>query len=330
MIVSNDAIINDMKPPYEISHEILELYGQINNLLGQCKSLHLVKPEARLRKQNRIKTIHSSLAIEGNTLDIEHVTAILEKTIVVGPQGEILEVQNAIKAYELLNSFNSISLKDFKKAHKVLMNELVKSPGSFRAKQVGVMNGSSVQHVAPKHQMVGGLMDDLFEYLKNNNDLSIIKSCVFHYEVEFIHPFEDGNGRMGRLWQTRLLMDVNPIFEYVPIEEGIRRNQEKYYKSLALSDKSGKSTKFIEFMLQIIQESLQKTIEESAVPNFDFIARLDLARSELKDWFDRKEYMNLCKGISTATASRDLKQMVEEGQVKVRGSGRMTQYFFSS
>jgi Fic family protein len=315
-----------MKPPYEITNKILALYGQITEALGICQSILLVKPEAKLRKQNRIKTIHSSLAIEGNTLNIEHVTALIENTHVVGPKKDILEVQNAIKAYDQLNGYKPKQLKDFLKAHYVLMNGLVNNPGKFRKSQVGILKGKEVAHIAPGYDMVPGLMNDLFEYLKNDNDLEIIKSCVFHYEMEFIHPFEDGNGRMGRYWQTRLLMNVNPIFEFVPIEKVIRDNQEEYYKVLEISDSSGTSTAFIEFMLNVINKSLRDTIAESTPATSDYTKRVEYALSQLNGWFDRKEYLNICKGISTATASRDIKQLLQDGLIESSGSGRMMKY----
>jgi Fic family protein len=315
-----------MKPPYDITNRILSLYGQITEALGICQSILLVKPEAKLRKQNRIKTIHSSLAIEGNTLNIEHVTAIVEKTHVVGPKKDILEVQNAIKAYDQLNEFNPTKLKDFLQAHHVLMNGLVRNPGKFRRSQVGIIKGKQVAHIAPGYDMVPGLMNDLFEYLKKDTDLELIKSCVFHYEMEFIHPFEDGNGRMGRYWQTRLLMNVNPIFEFVPIEKLIKENQEEYYKVLEISDSTGSSTIFIEFMLDIINKSLRETISESTPTTSDYSKRVEYALSQLNDWFDRKEYLSICKGISTATASRDIKQLLKEGLIESKGSGRMMKY----
>lgn len=315
-----------MKPPYEITSKVLELYGKITEALGVCQSLMLVKPEARLRRQNRIKTIQSSLSIEGNTLNIENVTAILNNERVIGPQKDILEVQNAIAAYEGLNVLKSTDEKDFLKAHKILMNNLVKNPGHYRRNQVGIMKGKDVTHVAPGPDMVPGLMNDLFTYLKKDKDLEIIKSCVFHYEMEFIHPFEDGNGRMGRFWQTRILMGVNPIFEFVPIEELIKNNQQDYYKALAKSDNAGKSTFFIEFMLGIINQSLRDTLNESKPQNPTYSKRTEIALEKVDGWFDRKKYMEICKGISTATASRDLKRLVEENRIEAKGRGRMTQY----
>ncbi len=315
-----------MKPPYKITNSILKYYGEINELLGKAKSLLLIKPEAKLRKQNRIKTIHSSLAIEGNTLNIDQITAIIENIRVLGPQKDLQEVQNAIKVYDLLSAYEVYSINDFLKAHKILMSKLVNTPGEFRKSQVGIMKGSEVKHITPGYKMVPGLMDELFRYLKQDEDLDIIKSCVFHYETEFIHPFEDGNGRMGRLWQTRILMNVNPLFEYVPIEETIKNNQEEYYKTLENCDNKGESTEFIELMLNIINKTLNETLNETKVPNKDYIKRGEYALSRLDDWFDRKEYMRINKDISTATASRDLKQLVEDGKVVANGVGRMTMY----
>lgn len=315
-----------MKPPYEITAEILSLYGKIKELIGQCKSLLLVRPEAKLRKQNRIKSIHSSLAIEGNTLDIDQITAIIDNSRVIGPQKDILEVKNAIEGYNKLNQFDSCSLNDFMTAHKTLMSGLVPNPGTFRKKQVGVLHGTEVKHVAHPHKVIPGLMKDLFDYISKDNDLEIIKGCVFHYEVEFIHPFEDGNGRMGRLWHTRLLMDENSIFEFIPIEDSIRKNQQEYYHKLAISDKAGNSTDFIEFMLGIIHTSLKETVEETRSAGIDFEKRSESALLSLDNWFDRKDYMKLNKGISSATASRDLKQLLEAGKLESSGIGRMTKY----
>jgi Fic family protein len=315
-----------MKPPYEITPALLALYGEISEAVGICKSLLLVKPEARLRKENRIKTIHSSLAIEGNSLGLEHVTALINNTPVIGPAKDIREVRNAIQAYNDLDTFHSLSIQDFLKAHSVFMAGLLDSAGQFRKTQVGIVNGREVVHIAPGPSMVPGLMMDLFDYLKTDPDLPIIKSCVFHYEMEFIHPFEDGNGRLGRFWQTRLLMDVNPLFAYIPIEEGIRNSQERYYESLEIADHAGSSTAFIEFILDAINQTLRDTIQLSKAQNIDHAKRVDHALSQFTDWFDRKDYMRLNKGISSATASRDLKRLLEEGRIEAAGSGRMTKY----
>jgi Fic family protein len=315
-----------MKPPYEITNKILKIYGEITEALGICQTLMLIKPEAKLRKQNRIKIIQSSLAIEGNTLNLENVTALIDNHRVLGPQKDILEVKNAIIAYDQLNNLNPFLISDFLKAHGLLMKNLIDNPGKFRTKQVGIMKGEDLTHFAPSAEMVKGLMNDLFTYVKKDKDLELIKSCVFHYEMEFIHPFEDGNGRIGRYWQTRILMDINPIFEYVPIEKLIQENQKEYYLALSNSDKTGKSTIFIEFMLDMINKALRNTIDDSKPQKPNYSKRIQYALTELNGWFTRKEYMTICKGISTATASRDLKKLLNDGIIEFKGEGRMTKY----
>ncbi|NLM90511.1 MAG: Fic family protein, partial [Candidatus Cloacimonetes bacterium] len=232
----------------------------------------------------------------------------------------------AITAYENLPFYDPHSLQDFLKAHAVFMQGLVRHPGYFRTSQVGILKGTEVAHIAPSHTMVPDLMHDLFDYIEHDADLGIIKSCVFHYEMESIHPFEDGNGRMGRFWQTRLLMTHNPIFEFVPIEKMIKDHQEEYYKVLAQSDSSGSSTVFIEFMLDTINTSLRETIQATKAINIDYEKRATNALSTLQGWFDRKAYMKVCKNISSATASRDLKQLLAEHRIEASGSGRMTKY----
>lgn len=314
------------KPPYELTKTILSLYGQINERLGQCKGLMLIRPEARLRRENRIRTIHSSLAIEGNTLEIDQVTAILENRRVVAPAREIVEVQNAIAAYDLLNGTDATSEEDFLRIHGLLLRGLVDEAGKYRSKSVGIMKGVEIKHVAPGANMVPSLMKNLFSYLRENDDPIIIKSCVFHYEMEFIHPFQDGNGRMGRFWQTRILMQENPIFEFLPVESAVKNRQSEYYQSLADSDMQGKSTIFIEYILNRILESLDDILKLSVTKGADYSKRVEFALSQLDGWFDRKKYLEVCKNVSTATASRDLRQMIEDKIVEVSGSGRMTRY----
>jgi Fic family protein len=315
-----------MKPPYEITSRMLESYGRIRENLGRAKSFLLVKPEARLRRANRIKTIHSSLGIEGNTLSLEHVTALLDNKRVLGPAKDILEVRNAIAVYASIGDFKAFSGRDFLKAHRLLMQGLVKTAGQWRRTAVGIMKGREVTHIAPPSDMVPALMKDLFDYVKNDKDPLIIRSCVFHYENEFIHPFEDGNGRMGRLWQTRLLMLENPVFEFVPVEETIRNHQADYYKALSASDRAGNSTVCIEFMLDALDKSLSGVIDASTPSRIGYEQRSEKALSAFKSWFDRKAYRALNKGISSATASRDLARMTAEGRVETDGDGPLRKY----
>ena len=193
-------IVSKMKPPYEITSSILKLITSISEKIGEVNANLLNKPSPKLRKQNRIKTIHSSLKIEGNTLTEEQITALLENKKVIGPKKDVLEVLNAIKIYENLEEFKPSNEKSFLKAHKSLMVGLIENAGKYRNQSVGIVIGSKVEHLAPPFRNVPYLMKDLFKYLKQSDEIELIKSCVFHYEMEFIHPFLDGNGRMGRLW----------------------------------------------------------------------------------------------------------------------------------
>lgn len=317
-----------MKPPYKITGKILKLVALISEKIGEVNSAHLNKLPTELRKKNRIKTIHSSLEIEGNTLTIEQITAIVENKRVVGPKKDILEVKNAIAVYNYLDKLNPFSFDSFCEAHRILMNGLVDSPGKLRNKSVGIVRGSDVTHVAPSSDRLKPLLNDLFDYLKNDDDLVLIKSCVFHYEIEFIHPFIDGNGRMGRLWQTLILKGANPVYEFLPIEALIKERQEQYYESLGMSDKTGESTAFIEFMLEIILESLEELLDVQNL-NLTNIDRLNLFKSIVKeDIFTRKDYLKNFREISSATASRDLKFAVEKGFVEKFGDKNLTRYRF--
>jgi Fic family protein len=315
-----------MKPPYNITGKILKLVASISEKIGEINSAHLSKPPPELRRKNRIKTIHSSLKIEGNTLTIEQITAIVKNKRVIGPKKDIVEVKNAIAVYDYLDKLNPYGFDSFCEAHGILMNGLIESSGRLRNKSVGIIRGSKVTHVAPQSYMIRPLMNDLFEYLKNDDDLLLIKSCVFHYEMEFIHPFIDGNGRMGRLWQTLILKDAYPVFEFLPLETLIKERQKKYYEALGKSDNTGESTIFIEFMLEIILESLEDllNIQNVSLTNVD---RINLFKSIIKeDYFTRKDYLKNFREISTATASRDLKYGVENGIIIKTGEKNTTRY----
>jgi Fic family protein len=217
------------------------------------------------------------------------------------------------------------SEKSFLKAHFELMNGLIQSAGAYRKQGVGIVKGAKIEHVAPPFENVPHLMKDLFDYLKDSEELTLIKSCVFHYEMEFIHPFLDGNGRMGRLWQTLILMNEYPVFEFLPFETLISQTQDQYYESLALSDKSGTSTIFIEYMLGVIEKSLESLL------NYNNRVLKDTDRLEyflnlgIKE-FNRKDYMNIFKDISSATASRDLKKGIEMKMFKSFGELNKTKY----
>jgi len=318
-------MIVSMKPPYSITSGIMKEISSISEKLGEVKAKYLNRPSPNLRKQNRIKTIHSSLKIEGNTLTKEQITAIIENKRVIGPQNEIQEVTNAIRVYDNLQTFNPLSQKSFLVAHKLLMEELIEKPGKYRTENAGILHGSRVAHLAPSPGLVRSLMKDLFTYLKTGDELTLVKSCVFHYEMEFIHPFADGNGRMGRLWQTLILMKEFPVFEYLPYETMIQQTQDDYYRALSASDKLGNSTDFVHYMLHVINSSLGELLDFNSrtlkvTDRIEYFMTMDIRE------FSRKNYMNVFKDISTATASRDLKYGVESGFFKKTGTKNKTIY----
>lgn len=318
-------MILSMKPPYEISPKILKLITSISEKIGEVNANYLAKQSPQLRKQNRIKTIHSSLQIEGNTLTEEQVTALIENKRIIGPKKDVLEVLNAIKVYEKINEFKFHSDISFLKAHSELMNGLIENAGKYRKQSVGIVKGTKMEHLAPPFENVPYQMKDLFKYLKDSDEITLIKSCVFHYEMEFIHPFIDGNGRMGRIWQTLILMNEYPIFEYLPFETLISQTQDEYYKSLSLSDKSGKSTFFIEYMLDVINKSLERLLDYNNrilkdVDRLEYFIKLGIKE------FARKDYMNTFKDLSSATASRDLKKGIALQLFESNGNLNKTKY----
>ncbi|MEY4604376.1 MAG: hypothetical protein RIT43_1668, partial [Bacteroidota bacterium] len=293
--------------------------------IGQINAKFLDKPSPKLRKENRIKTIHSSLSIEGNTLTEEQITALIENKRIIGPEKDVNEVLNAIQVYNQLGGFNPNNVKSFLCAHEILMKGLVPDNGKFRNKAVGIMAGNKIAHMAPPADNVPHLMNDLFAYLKTSKEITLIKSCVFHYEMEFIHPFADGNGRMGRLWQTLILMNEYPLFEFIPFENIIHKTQRDYYHALSKSDKAGNSTPFIEYMLEVINDALCNML--------DFKSRIMSTEDRLTYFseiyvseFSRKDYMSVFKDISSATASRDLKRGVELGLFEKEGDKTKTIY----
>ncbi len=251
-------------PPYEITDEMLELVSEIMENLGKLSGVNELEKLPRLRRVSRIKSIHSSLAIENNTLSIEQVTDVINGKRVLAPQKDIEEVHNAFNAYEKLSEINPYSIDDLLKIHGIMMNGLVKEAGSLRSGQVGVYNqDGKVVHLAPPADFVSQQLGQLFDWVKNSNANMLIKSSVFHYEFEFIHPFNDGNGRTGRLWQTALLASWKPIFAWIPIESIIKDNQEDYYNAITLSTSQGKSNIFIEFMLDVINKAIKDIITDT-------------------------------------------------------------------
>lgn len=246
-------------PPFSITDEILRLVAEISEQIGALSvRLGARMPSPMLRKENQIKTIHSSLAIEHNSLSLQQVTDVIEGKHVLGAPNEIQEVKNALQAYQLMQSLDAYEEKDLLRAHGLMMTDLVNKAGQYRKEGVGVFDGEKCIHVAPPADRVPSLMADLFEWVRHTDTHPLISSCVFHYEFEFIHPFMDGNGRMGRYWQTMLLSRWKGIFAWLPVETIVKQHQQEYYNAIAQSDAQGNSTVFIDFMLRCILQTIQE------------------------------------------------------------------------
>ncbi len=246
-------------PPFTITDEILRLVAEISEQIGALSvRLGARMPSPMLRKENQIKTIHSSLAIEHNSLSLQQVTDVIEGKHVLGAPNEIQEVKNALQAYQLMQSLDAFNEKDLLRAHGLMMTDLVNKAGQYRKEGVGVFDGDKCIHLAPPADRVPSLMADLFEWVRHTDTHPLISSCVFHYEFEFIHPFMDGNGRMGRYWQTMLLSRWKGIFAWLPVETIVKQHQQEYYNAIAQSDAQGNSTVFIDFMLRCILQTIQE------------------------------------------------------------------------
>ena len=244
-------------PPYTITNKIVALIAEISELIGHITVTSGLNNNPKLRRANRIKTIQASLAIENNTLTVEQITALLNGKRIIGTPAEIKEVKNAYEVYEQLLTFNPFSVEDLLKAHSILMTGLVKNAGDFRTGGVGVFKGSEVVHMAPPAEFVPEHIANLLAWYKKSTAHPLIKSAVFHYEFEFIHPFADGNGRMGRLWHTLLLAEWKEILAWIPVETLVKERQEEYYDALGKADKEADSTVFAEFILTALRDALK-------------------------------------------------------------------------
>jgi len=316
------------KPPYTLTSDMLKSVSQITQLIGKIEGYQLLTGNIKLRRQNKIKTIRSSLAIEGNTLTEGEITDIVNGKPVMGSPREILEVKNALKVYDTLVDLDPDKEDDLLDSHGLLMKGLIDDAGRYRNSGVGVIDGEKVIHIGPPPNMVPRLMGDLFDYQVNYPEETILKSCVFHYEFEFIHPFSDGNGRMGRLWQTVILKRDYPILTYVPFETIVHQRQAGYYQALSDSQSLGNSNPFIYFMLDALRTALETEADKTGeVPDPE--SRLLAFREYWKlDNFSRKDYQTFHKTISTSTASRDLLGAVENGTLLKEGEQRNTRYRF--
>ena len=247
------------KPPFHMTDKMVTLLAEISEQVGRITVLQEGKISPHLRRENRIRTIHSSLAIEHNSLSLDQVTAILDGKRVLGNPNEIREVQNAYQAYELMLKLNPNSVEDLLTAHRLMMQGLVSENGRFRSGGVGVFDGDKLIHMAPPAQFVPQQIQELFSWYAVSEMHPLIKSAVFHYEFEFIHPFQDGNGRMGRMWHSLLLGQWKELFFWLPIEELIQSRQKEYYDALGVADKMADSAVFVELMLEIIRDTLKDT-----------------------------------------------------------------------
>lgn len=316
------------KPPFEITNQIIDSVAEIAELVGKLTSTNLLSTNLTLRRANRIRTIHGSLAIEQNTLTLEQVTAVLNGKQVLAPPKDIAEVKNAYEIYERLDKLDPYSVDDLLAAHGVMARGLADESGMFRTRPVGVVNQEGhVLHFGTLPQYVPDLVMELLDWAKNSDVHMLIRSCVFHYEFELIHPFADGNGRVGRLWHTLLLSKWNPAFAWLPVESIIHDRQEEYYAAINASNDAGESTVFIEFMLSAIKASLIDAINASDEMSDGKIDKTTMRWKQIEKFMETHEFImnadvrTLC-GVSAATANRILAGFASEGRlVKYREGG---------
>lgn len=307
------------KPPYTITSKILKLTSDIVEVMTEIKQFENKLSTPKLRKKNRVKSITGSLQIEGNTFTEEKVTAIIEGKKVLGSVKEIAEVEGAIKAYENLDNYNFKNINDLLHAHQLMMNNLMTDAGQFRKGNVGIMGKDGVSHVAPPAIRVKELMDNLFDWLNKTDEHLLVASCIFHYEFEFIHPFSDGNGRIGRLWQTVILKAYKDLFGYIPVESIVKENQQEYYDALEQSGSDGECTIFIEFMLDVILKTTKqytnKSNYKSNLKSDQIILRLLKANKKITI----KELCEKTK-LSESGVKKVIRKLKDNGSLKRVGS----------
>ena len=326
--------MRNQKPPFEITNTMIHQIAEIAELVGKLTSTKQLSANPTLRRTNRIRTIHGSLAIEQNTLSLEQVTAVLNGKQVLAPPKDIAEVKNAYEIYERLDALDPYSVDDLLTAHSVLTRGLVEESGMFRTKPVGVVDQDGhVLHLGTLPRYVPDLVMELLDWVKNSDVHMLIRSCVFHYEFELIHPFADGNGRLGRLWHTLLLSKWNPVFAWLPVESMIYARQQKYYEAINAANAVGESTPFIEFMLSTIKASLIDAINVSDETSDGKMDKTALRWKLIEEFLQTHEYImnadvrELC-GVSAATANRILAGFVSERiLVRYREGGHWAYHF---
>lgn len=314
--------MKNKQPPFQITNKIIDDVAKISEQIGRLSARDHLSANPNLRRTNRIRTIYGSLAIEQNTLSLEQVTAVLNGKHVLAPPKDIAEVKNAYEIYERLDELDPYSVDDLLMAHGIMTRGLVVESGMFRTRPVGVVNqDGQVVHFGTLPQYVPNSVTELLDWTKYSDLHMLIKSCVFHYEFELIHPFADGNGRVGRLWHTLLLSKWNPTFAWLPVESIIHDRQQEYYNAINASNDAGESTAFIEFMLSAIKASL---IEATKMSDDISDEKLDKKTSRLKkieqflrthEYIMNADVRDLC-GVSAATANRILAGLTETGALK--------------
>lgn len=318
-----------MRPPFDVTPRAATLLSEIERTLGRYEGAQVAAASPVLRRSQRVKTIQASLAIEGNTLTEEQVTAVLDGKRIMAPERDLQEVKNAIRCYDALPKWDPASTAHLLAAHEMMMNCLVSSAGAWRRLGVGIAKGNVIAHVAPPADRVPGQMNALLEWVGNDDDVPLpIRAAVCHYELEFIHPFEDGNGRLGRLWHSLILLRHHKVFAHVPVESAIRDRQADYYAVLGMCDKMGRSDLFIEFSLELTLQALASVVSLPA-GKMTGSDRIISARERFgRNWFSRKEYQALFTQISPATASRDLQDALKRGTLKRDGDKATARYRF--
>ncbi len=314
-------------PPFEITEEIMTEVAQIAELVGQISSTENLSASPVLRRTNRIRSIYSSLAIEQNSLTLDQVTAVLSGKRVLAPPKDIKEVKNSYEIYEDLTRLNPYNVEDLLYAHGVMTKDLLEESGVFRSKAVGVVNqDGQVLHFGTLPQYVPAAVLNLLEWTRESSLPMLIKSCVFHYEVELIHPFADGNGRVGRLWQTLLLTQWNSLFAWLPIESLIHDRQEAYYAAVNESNAAGESTRFLSFMLRTIKDALLEILAVSTGTKKDDTRWLTIYSYLQTNEFVTNATVRNLLSVSSATATRLLSALCEEGKLTKIRLGRSWAY----
>ena len=315
-------------PPFTVTDEVLHLVSEISEQIGTLNALLGERmPSPMLRKENQIKTIHSSLAIEHNSLSLQQVTDVIDGKHILGAPDEIQEVKNALQAYQLMLQLDAFSEADLLRAHSLMMADLVDNAGHYRKGSVGVFDGDKCIHVAPSADRVPTLMAELFAWVKETKTHPLVSSCVFHYEFEFIHPFMDGNGRMGRYWQTLLLSRWKGIFAWLPVETIVKKYQQEYYKAIAQSDAKGDSTDFIVFMLKCILQTIQEQQKVTDNVGINVGVNVGINEQRVLDALRADASLSAVKigqllGITTRQAERLLASLREKNLIRRVGANK--------